>query len=235
MPRGSKHSRNAAPTGQQNLFGNFFSVFNQRGTPKPEARQPSPEEAHGTFPGWETLTEEQQQTLLDILTEVERLKEKAAEIADSYEEELLRQQQQAAQGAMLAQRDGAGLNRVPVPPVPDPTREKSYEKFALDSYRLGIGLDYLDAMLAYLIARGYDRGYDLFAYLAARTDMLAEGRVKTAARVLEETGRLAYTQQYSRTVNTFSKLGMQRLHHWDEQSRQQDSWVDKLRRLLAGE
>jgi hypothetical protein len=181
------------------------------------------------LPGWEQLTREQQQALITIL------KEAAQSIQDQYEEEVEKLTQQAAQGAMLAQRDGLGLNRQPVPPVPDITRDKSYEKFALDSYRLGIGLDYLDAMLAYLIARGYDRGYDLFAYLAARTDMLAEGRVKAAARVLEETGRLAYTQQFSRTVHTFSKLGMQRLHDWDEQSRQQDSWVDKLRRLVAGE
>jgi hypothetical protein len=176
---------------------------------------------------WEELTEQEQQALLDLLEET------AVEIRDQYEEELTRLEQQAAQGRLLARRDTAGIARQPVPPVPDVKRDGPYENLVLDTHRLVTYLAYLEACAAHLNARGFDIGLGLAEYLHARTEAVAEGRVKAFAKVLEEQGRSSYTTLHSRAVNLFPERAMQRLVEWDEQSRQQDSWLDRLRRMLG--
>lgn len=176
---------------------------------------------------WEKLTTEQQQGLIEIL------QESAQELRDQYEEELTRLQQQAAAGQMLARHDTAGFARPPVPPVPDVKRDGPYEKLALDTHRLVTYLAYLDACLAHLSTRGYDIGIGLSEYLAYHTDSLPEGRVKAAAKVMEQAANAAYTGLYTRTVTVFPERAMHRLLEWDESARQQDSWVDRLRRLVG--
>src|SRR5918998_5735244 len=71
---------------------------------------------------WEKLTVQQQQDLLALLQEA------AHEVRDQVDTELIRLQQRAAQGSMLARRDGAGLSRQPIPPLPDVKRDPAYEK-----------------------------------------------------------------------------------------------------------
>ncbi|HZA24627.1 MAG TPA: hypothetical protein VFA32_18855 [Dehalococcoidia bacterium] len=175
---------------------------------------------------WEELTTEQQEALLD-------LQEAAAEIRDQYEEELTRLEQQAAQGRMQARWDTAGITRQPVPPVPDVKRDAGYENLVLDTHRLVTYLAYLEASAAHLNVRGYDIGMGLAEYLHARTEAVAEGRVKAYAKTLEEEGRSAYATLHSRAVNLFPERAMQRLVEWDETSKQQDSWSERLRRMLG--
>jgi hypothetical protein len=163
---------------------------------------------------WEKLTEQEQQVLLDLLQQA------AEEIHNEYEEELTRLQQIAAKGSMLARRDGAGIARQPVPPVPDVKRDASYEKLVLDTH-------------PHLSAQGFDIGVVLLEDLASRTDALPAGRIKAAATVMEQAARASYTQLYTRAVTVFPERAMQRLLEWDEQSRQQDSWLDRLRRMLG--
>jgi hypothetical protein len=176
---------------------------------------------------WEKLTTEQQQELTGLLAEA------AQEIRDQYGEELIRLQQQAATGRMLAKRDGNGLSRQPMPPLPDIKRDGAYEKLVLDTHRIVTYLAYLDAAQAHLSTKGYDLGVDMAEYLQARTAGLAEGEVKAFAHVLKQAASASYTQLYTRAVSLFPDLAMQRLLEWDENSRQQDSWFVRLRRLLG--
>jgi hypothetical protein len=176
---------------------------------------------------WEKLTQEQQQELLDLLQEA------AQEVRDQYEAEVNRLQQHAAQGSLLARRDGAGLSRQPIPPVPDIKRDGAYEKLVLDAHRLVTYLAYLEACLAHLSAQGYDIGVVLLEDLASRTDSLPAGRVKAAATVMEQAASAAYTQVYTRAVTVFPERAMQRLVEWDDNSRQQDSWLERLRRMFG--
>jgi hypothetical protein len=177
------------------------------------------------LPGWEQLTQEQQQALIEVL------KDAASELRDQYESELNRLEQSAAAGRMLSRVDGAGISRQPIPPLPDIKRDSAYEKLVLDIYRLAVSLSYVEACLAHLSAKGYDIGTEMASYLHARTEGLAEGRVKAFARTLEDGARASYTSLYSRIVQLFPELAMQRVGEWDESSRQQDSWLDRLRRL----
>jgi hypothetical protein len=179
------------------------------------------------FPEWEQLTQEQQHALIDILQEA------AQELRNQYEEEVNRLHHSALQGRMHARRDGAGLNRQPIPPVPDVKRDGAYEKLALDTHRLVTYLAYVQACLAHLSAQGYDIGVGLVEYLAYRTDSLPVGRVKAFAQGLEQAASASYTSLYTRAVNVFPERAMQRVLEWDDASRQQDSWLDKLRRMLA--
>jgi hypothetical protein len=194
--------------------------------PKPKAAPSNGQGQQPFLPGWEQLTHEQQQALISLLADA------AETIRDQYDAELERLEQHAAAGRLLASRDGAGIGRVPIPPVPDIKRDGAYEKLALDLHRLGTILAYLEAALAYLAAQGYDIGVSLAQYTHARTEGLAEGsRVKAYARTLEEQARQAYMSLYSRVVHTFPERAMQRVGDWDEQSRQSDSLWDRLRRL----
>jgi hypothetical protein len=177
---------------------------------------------------WEKLTQEQQQELLDLLQET------AAEVRTEYEEELARLSMLSHQAGQLARRDAAGLSRQPIPPVPDVTRDRPYENLVLDTQRLVLYLAYLEAAQAHLSSRGFEIGVGLAEYLHARTEALAEGsRVKAFARMLEEAGRNSYLSLHSRVVHLFPERAIQRLMEWDESSRQQDSWVARLRRMLG--
>jgi hypothetical protein len=196
--------------------------------PRKAASIPSNGQGQQPFlPGWEQLTQEQQQALIAVL------KDAASELADQYESELNRLEQSAAAGRMLSRVDGTGLNRQPIPPLPDLKRDPRFESLALDEHRLLTLLGYLQMGLAHLAKQGYDIGVALSEYTFARTEALAEGRVKAHARVLEDTARQAYTGFYSRVVNVFPQLSMQRVLEWDEASRQSDSLWDRLRRLLG--
>ena len=176
---------------------------------------------------WEKLTTEQQQELLKLLQEA------AQEIGDEFEEELTRLQHHAAKGRLLARRDANGLSRQPMPPVPDIKRDGPYEKLVLDTHRLATYLTYLHACQAHLSAQGYDIGVGMAEYLQARTAGLAEGEVKAFAHVLQQAAGAAYTELYNRSVSLFPERAMQRLLEWDETARQQDSWFEKLRRMLG--
>jgi hypothetical protein len=134
---------------------------------------------------------------------------------------------------MLARRDGAGLSRQPIPPLPDVKRDPGYEKLVLDSHRLATYLAYLEAAQAHLNVKGFEIGVGMAEYLHARTEAFAEGRVKNYAKVLEEAGRSSYASLHSWAVNVFPELARQRLVEWDENSRQQDSLFERLRRLLG--
>lgn len=197
--------------------------------PKPKAAPiPSNGQGQQPFPGWEQLTQEQQQALIEVL------KDAASELADQYESELNRLEQSAAAGRMLSRVDGAGISRQPIPPLPDIKRDSAYEKLVLDIYRLAVSLSYVEACLAHLSAKGYDIGTEMASYLHARTEAFAEGsRVKAFARTLEDQARQAYMSLYSRIVQFFPEQAMHRVGEWDEQSRQQDSWLDRLRRILG--
>ena len=176
---------------------------------------------------WEKLTQEQQQELIALLQQA------AEEVRDEIDTELTRLRQSAAQGSMLAKRDGAGLSRQPIPPLPDIKRDPGYEKLVLDTHRLATYLAYLEACAAHLNVRGYDIGMGLAEYLHARTEAIAEGRVKAYAKELEVAGRTAYVSLHNWVVNVFPELTRQRLLDWDENSRQQDSLFERLRRLLG--
>jgi hypothetical protein len=182
--------------------------------------------AHGTFPEGEKLTDAQQQALIDFLQEA------AQEIGDQFDEELTRLQQSAAQGRMLARRDAHGLSRQPMPPVPDIKRDGPYEKLVLDTHRLVTYFAYLHACQAHLSSQGFDIGVGMVEYLHARTAGLAEAEVKAFAHGLKLAASAKYMELYNRAVTVFPEQAMQRVLDWDEASRQQDSWFDRLRRLL---
>jgi hypothetical protein len=193
--------------------------------PKPKEAPSNGQGRQPFLPGWEQLTQEQQQALIAALADA------ASELSDQYDAELSKLEQSAAAGRMLAQRDGAGLSRQPIPPLPDIRRDAAFESLALDNHRLGTILLYLKAVLAHLAAEGYDIGVALSSYTHSRTEMLAEGRVKAYARTLEDQARQAYLSLYSRVITFFPERAMQRVGDWDEQSRQNDSLWDRLRRL----
>jgi hypothetical protein len=176
---------------------------------------------------WEKLTAQQQQALTEILQET------AQDIRDQFGDEVTKLQQHAAQGRMLARRDGAGITQQPIPPVPDVKRDSAFEKLALDTHRMATYLAYLKAAQAHLSSRGFDIGVGLSEYLAYRTDSLPEGWVKTMAKVMEQAASASYTALYTHAVNVFPQLSMQRLMEWDEQSRQQESLFERLRRMLG--
>ena len=176
---------------------------------------------------WEKLTAEQQQELIALLQQA------AEEVRDEIDTELTRLRQSAAQGSMLAKRDGAGLSRQPIPPLPDIKRDPGYEKLVLDTHRLATYLAYLEAAQVHLNVKGFEIGVGMAEYLHARTEAFAEGRVKNYAKVLEEAGRSSYASLHSWAVNVFPELARQRLVEWDENSRQQDSLFERLRRLLG--
>jgi hypothetical protein len=174
---------------------------------------------------WETLTAEQQQALLEMLAD------SAQEIRDEFEGELERLQRIAAQGSMLARRDGTGLARQPIPPLPDVKRDGAFEKLTLDTHRTVTYLAYLEAAQAHLSSKGFDIGVGMAEYLHARTEAFAEGRVKAYARVLEDAGRSSYASLHTWAVNVFPELSRQRMLEWDERSR--ESLFDRLRRLFG--
>jgi hypothetical protein len=176
---------------------------------------------------WETLTAKQQEAVLKLLAEA------ADEIADQYEAELTRLRQSAAKGSMLARRDGQGLARQPVPPVPDVTGDGAYEKLVLDTHRSATYLTYLAALQAHLSVKGVDVGVGMDEYLQDRTAGIAEPEGKAFARVLHLTARDAYLRLYTRAITVFPERAMERFLEWDETARQQDSWFEKLRRMLG--